>query len=177
MGGCGLAERLGSFAALLPQFADRSLRSENSCDSPALPRDHGKAGNKCAKTEGAIANRASLYKAIGRKTSNLKIRRAGLIVGSVIDPALIANPHIRAHALEGQLFRTALAGALRAKRIGSVVFTERDAYPEASARLYKSIGEVQRVIQALQRPVEGPWRAEQKLAAVAAWIALNQRCR
>src|SRR5204862_6017240 len=30
------------------------------------------------------------------------IRRAVLVIGSQIDPASIANPHIRAHALEGQ---------------------------------------------------------------------------
>ena len=30
---------------------------------------------------------------------------AALVVGSVIDPASVANPHIRAHASEGALFR------------------------------------------------------------------------
>src|SRR5580704_2663454 len=33
---------------------------------------------------------------------------AGLVVGSVVDPATLHNEHIRAHGLEGQLFRTAL---------------------------------------------------------------------
>src|SRR2546428_188068 len=42
------------------------------------------------------------------------IRAAALVVGSVIDPARIANDHIRAHALEGALFRTALATAASA---------------------------------------------------------------
>jgi hypothetical protein len=32
------------------------------------------------------------------------ITRASLVVGSQLDPATIANPHIRAHALEGRLF-------------------------------------------------------------------------
>jgi hypothetical protein len=57
-------------------------------------------------------------------------RRAALVVGSQLDPASIANPHIRAHALEGQLFRIALEQALHAHRIGTVVLTERDATPE-----------------------------------------------
>ena len=38
-----------------------------------------------------------------------RIMRAALVVGSQIDPAEIANPHIRAHALEGRLFRSAVA--------------------------------------------------------------------
>jgi hypothetical protein len=108
------------------------------------------------------------------RAKNLKVRGAGLVVGSRIDPASIANPHIRAHALEGQLFPTTLVDALRAKRVRSVVLTERDAYEEAAARLRKSIGEVRRVIQNLGRSVEGPWRAEQKLAALAAWLALSR---
>ena len=33
------------------------------------------------------------------------VRGVGLVVGSLIDPANIANDHIRIHALEGQLFR------------------------------------------------------------------------
>jgi hypothetical protein len=36
------------------------------------------------------------------------ITRASLVVGSQLDPASIANLHIRAHALEGRLFRSAL---------------------------------------------------------------------
>ena len=108
------------------------------------------------------------------RAKNLKVRGAGLVVGSQIDPESIANPHIRAHALEGQLFSTMLVDALRAKRVCSVVLTERDAYEEAAARLRKSIGEVRRVIQNLGQSVEGPWRAEQKLAALAAWLALSR---
>src|SRR5437870_8618975 len=48
-----------------------------------------------------------------------KVRRAALVVGSVIDPDSIANPHIRAHALEGRLFRTTLETALQSRRIQS----------------------------------------------------------
>jgi hypothetical protein len=42
--------------------------------------------------------------------------RIGIVVGSIIDPATIANPHIRAHAQEGQLFRTVVETA--AKKLG-----------------------------------------------------------
>jgi len=105
---------------------------------------------------------------------NLKAYGAGLVVGSQIDPSLIANPHIRAHALEGQLFRAALDDALRAHGIHTVVLIERDAYSEAAIKLRKSIGEMQRAVQNLGRSAERPWRAEQKLASLAAWVALNR---
>ena len=102
------------------------------------------------------------------------IRHAALFIGSQIDPSLIANPHIRAHALEGQLFRTALDAALRAHRIHTVLLTERDAFSKASAHLKKADSDVRRVTQNLGRSGEGPWRAEQKLAALAAWFALSR---
>src|SRR5438552_3041453 len=54
-------------------------------------------------------------------------RRAGLVVGSVIDPARIANDHIRAHALEGRLFRTVLERAVRSFRLPCAVIVERGA--------------------------------------------------
>jgi len=108
------------------------------------------------------------------RRKNLKVRQAGLVVGSQIDPALIANPHIRAHALEGALFRTVLMDALRAERVRVLVFNERDAYSEGAIQLKRSAAELHRQIENLGRLVDGPWRAEQKLAALAAWIALSQ---
>jgi hypothetical protein len=101
-----------------------------------------------------------------------KIHRAGFVVGSQIDPALIANPHIRAHALEGQLFRTALADALCAHRIQCVVLSEREAFTKAATLLKKSVAELQSVINEMKRTTRGPWRAERKLATIAAWFAL-----
>ena len=102
------------------------------------------------------------------------ITRASLVVGSQLDPATIANPHIRAHALEGQLFRSALEQALNGHGIRTAVLLEHDAYDKAATQLKKSSVDVQRAIQNLGRFTGGPWRAEQKLAALAAWVALCQ---
>src|SRR5881392_2857929 len=102
---------------------------------------------------------------------NFKIRRAALVVGSKIDPRSIANAHIRAHALEGQLFRSVLEESLQAHRIRTDVLIERDAYARAAARLKRSSDNVKRPIENLGRSTPAPagsWRAEQKLAAVAA---------
>jgi hypothetical protein len=94
-----------------------------------------------------------------------------LVIGSQIDPASIANPHIRAHALEGQLFRSALEQALNAHGIRTFTLLERDAFARAGAQLKKPCDDVRQTIQNLGRATEGPWRAEQKLAALGAWLA------
>jgi len=98
--------------------------------------------------------------------------RASLVVGSQRDPATIANPHIRAHALEGQLFRSALEQALNGHGIRTAILFERDAYTTAAAQLKKSSDDVRQTIQNFGRSTDGPWRAEQKLAALGAWLAL-----
>ena len=100
------------------------------------------------------------------------IRRAALVVGSQVDPDSIANAHIRAHAFEGQLFRSVLREALQACRIRTEILDERNAYAQAVAKLKDSNDNVQRMIRDFGRVAQGPWRAEQKLAALAAWLAL-----
>jgi hypothetical protein len=101
------------------------------------------------------------------------IHRAALVVGSVIEPESIANPHIRAHALEGRLFRTVLEDALRSRRIQCAICTERDVYPRASNLLGQSPVQIHRTIAELGRSASGPWRADQKVATVAAWTSLK----
>jgi hypothetical protein len=100
------------------------------------------------------------------------IRRAALVVGSQVDPDSIANSHIRAHAFEGQLFRSMLGEALQACRIRTEILVERNAYAQGAAKLKDSNDNVQRMIRDFGRVAQGPWRAEQKLAALAAWLAL-----
>src|SRR5262245_55278757 len=61
--------------------------------------------------------------------------RAVLVVGSVIDPASVGNPHIRAHASEGRLFRIVLQGALASRGIDSTVIVEKELADRAAAAL------------------------------------------
>src|SRR5215472_10818133 len=106
----------------------------------------------------------------------IRIRRATLVVGSQIDPAEIANPHIRAHALEGRLFRSVVEQTLHDYEICTEILVERDAYASVAARLKQSVDDVKRSMENLGRSAAanaGPWRAEQKLAAVAALFALR----
>jgi hypothetical protein len=102
----------------------------------------------------------------------LRCRGAGLVVGSVIDPANVGNPHIRAHASEGQLFRTVLEGALKPYGVSCDVSVEKTLAEKAAKRLKRSHAEITRTITALGKTLGGTWRAEEKAACVAAWMAL-----
>jgi hypothetical protein len=106
---------------------------------------------------------------------DLSVRGAALVVGSVVDPASLHNEHIRAHALEGQLFRTVLEDAFQAQGIPCTVLVEKTAYATAATSLCKSLAEAKRVAADLGELHDGPWRAEEKLAALASWMSLAAR--
>lgn len=106
------------------------------------------------------------------RAQRLGLRGAALVVGSVTDPASISNPHIRAHASEGALFRRVVVEAAARRGLRSVVLLERDVYEAAARALRRSARQVKAMVAELGNSVEGSWRAEEKTAAAAAWLAL-----
>jgi len=99
--------------------------------------------------------------------------RGGIVTGSLVDPATIRQPHIRAHAMEGRLFWTAVEDALRAHDLSCVVLGEKTAFETASQVIHLNEGNLKRTLATLGRRVDGPWRSEEKLAALAAWVAVS----
>ncbi|MGB8682216.1 MAG: hypothetical protein WCD12_04980 [Candidatus Binatus sp.] len=95
-----------------------------------------------------------------------------LVAGSATDPESIRNPHMRAHAREGQLFPQALAAAARTMAIPAVTLAESEVFAGAAARLGKSPAAIKLAVTELGRAVGKPWSAEEKAATAAAWITL-----
>jgi hypothetical protein len=185
----GFRVKSGSAVSIL---IDGSVRSPHLCESRVInlsdPRNpemrqpyHAAMGmletnaTKLKRRMQSVrqATEKSIVDLLKRCTDNgYAIRRAALVVGSVIDPDSIANPHIRAHALEGRLFRATLEAALQSRGIQCAIFIERDTYPTASNLLRQSRTQMQQTLAGLRRSVNGPWRADQKLAALAAWMSM-----
>jgi hypothetical protein len=106
-----------------------------------------------------------------------RLRAVGLVVGSEIDPDTITNPHIRAHALEGRLFRTMVEEAVRSCRLPCLVIAERNVYARAAEVFGTSEEALKRALARLGRSLGGQWRADEKTASLAAWLALAGRQR
>jgi len=121
----------------------------------------------CRATNRSVPGLIKAYRDAGRR-----LRSAGLVVGSDIDPAKITNPHIRAHALEGRLFRTVLEEAVRACSLPCTVIVEQNVYKRAAERLGRSEEDLKRAVALLGRSADGPWRADEKTASLAAWLGL-----
>jgi hypothetical protein len=168
--------------AQTPQALDRRIVELSDPDVPESRQPYHAAMGMLEQDAAKIRRRTKVVQRVAaRSVAELldrfravgsPIRGAGLVVGSQIDPASIANPHIRAHALDGALFRSVLTEALRARRLSCSVVTERDIFGKAATVLARPEGDLKRVVSSLGRALEGPWRAEEKLAALAAWMIL-----
>ncbi|HEY6061211.1 MAG TPA: hypothetical protein VIV10_11545 [Gemmatimonadales bacterium] len=111
------------------------------------------------------------------RADGVKLRGVGIVVGSVIDPAQIANPHIRAHAAEGALFRRVVDEAARRQRLGTLIVLEREVYATAARSTRRTAVAVRGIVAELGSSLDGPWRAEEKTAAAAAWLVLARGLR
>jgi hypothetical protein len=100
------------------------------------------------------------------------IRCAGIVGAGQRDPARVGNPHIRAHAAEGVLFREVLEAAARANGLPSVLFPERELYEIAGRELGLDGQQIKSRLADLGRAVGSPWRGDEKAAALAAWCSV-----
>ena len=132
------------------------------------------AGRELSKLVASVKRfgRSSVTGLIRDYQAGHNVRGAGVVVGSLIDPATIANDHIRIHALEGQLFRGVVEDAARRREVRCALWRERDLLGDAVKTLKRSEKELRDIVSALGRRVDGPWRAEQKAATLAAWLVL-----
>jgi len=174
-----------------PTSAPRVLdRRRIELSDPARPRTRQPyhAGFGTAQTSAAVITR--LVRTIERRAhrslkdllreyakAGVRPRAAGIVVGSLIDPARIGNPHIRAHALEGALFRRVAMDGLRAQRIGSMVVLEREVYRTAARAARVTERLMKGLVAELAGQVSGRWRGEEKTAAAAACLVLATRRR
>jgi hypothetical protein len=99
-------------------------------------------------------------------------RGSAVVAGSDVDPAKIANLHMRAHALEGRLYRNLVEEAMAAAGLSCSLLLERGLHAGAAERLGVTEDRLKRAIGELGKRHGGPWRAEQKAAAIAAWTVL-----
>jgi hypothetical protein len=137
-------------------------------DSQREVRKYARAIERVAK--------AALSKLVKEQQVNgMQVRGVGIIGAPDRDLARMGNPHIRAHAAEGILFRRVLDLAAEANGLKWRTFSDRQFEQIARAELGSSAATLKRKIDGLGRNLVPPWRADEKQAAMAAWLVLHHK--
>ena len=86
--------------------------------------------------------------------------------------AAILASHALIHTADGNHFREALAAACAAERLPCTRIPRRDLPGEAARALKRAPAELAAAVARLGRDVGAPWGADQKGAALVAWLLL-----
>jgi len=128
---------------------------------------------RAVEAVGEVASRELRRLCESLAASSHSLRGVGLVVGSLGDPMKLGNPHVRAHALEGQLFWRVLERAARELETPCAVVTEKEIWARAAESLRREPEALRAAVAELGRAVGRPWGADEKTAALAAWVALS----
>ena len=186
----GFRARTGRAIAVLlagPRGSPLAIkREEVALTRPALPATAqpfhvvmelpwGAAVAEARKTEAAIEGvaRSALEKLVREaRSAGLEVRGIGVVGSPDRDVSAIGNPHIRAHAAEGILFRRVLESAAAKSGLASLSLSETGLEARASSELGLSLAALRTRLVGLGQKLGRPWRADERAAATAAWLAL-----
>ena len=142
---------------------------------PVLEMESASAAEKATR-EALAAIKATTKQEIAALVQALQpLDGAALVVGSVIDPAKVSNPHIRTHASEGRLFRETIGAELERHGVPYRTMVERDGYAFVAQQLKSTEAQLRTEVDRHGKGVVKPWRADEKLAALGACWAARAR--
>jgi hypothetical protein len=102
------------------------------------------------------------------------VRSCAVVVGAFSGARFesILASHALAHAAEGRLYQSALLQGADSCGLDALAVQKRSIWEQGEAALGIARDELRHWIDQLRREVGPPWARDQKLAALAAWIAL-----
>jgi hypothetical protein len=133
-----------------------------------------RAVNRSEKAIERVASKALAKLIHELQTDGHKPVGVGVVGAPDRDLARIGNPHIRAHAAEGVLFRRVLGLGAESNGLKYRAFSDRDFDKDAAASLGTNYAEIRRSLDSLRQSVSPPWRTDEKQAAMAAWMVLHK---
>ena len=119
--------------------------------------------------------------AVGEILDSLKARghtvaACGLVLSSgrpLPELASILASHAIIHTADGEHFRDAIVLAVTHHRLPVTRIKEREIAVRAAAKLRMPVETLPSRLTAIGKPLGPPWTQDQKLAALAAWLALS----
>jgi hypothetical protein len=157
---------------------------EPSADLPAAVYHHAReldierAARLVAAVRAAAIRQASdeIARLIGEAAGcGARVRTSAVLVGAMQLPdrldAILAT-HARVHAAEGELYRDALVEGSEKHGLKTARMPERLVWEQAATTLGLGTEDLRRRVHELGRSLGPPWTQDEKLATLAAWLAL-----
>jgi len=154
----GGAQPYHAARALEPQAAERLLAQSRNA-SLRLARQALAATGEELRRRGQAAVACGLLQSSARPLPEL---------------AAVLASHALVHTAEGELFRDVLAAAGADLGLALIRVKEREVLERCGAALGLAAGDLHRRLDELGRALGPPWRQDEKLATLAAWLALRQ---
>ena len=129
-------------------------------------------GERNAAERAAVALERTLNEA---RDKGVDVRSCAVVVGVAReDPPLesILASHALVHAAEGRLYQSALLQSAESRGLDAMAVAKRSIWEQGEAALGVPRDDLRDWIDGLRRELGPPWAEDQKLAALAAWIAL-----
>lgn len=163
------------------ELADPSGRVRRNAYQAARGLEPAEAAALVDAAGRIAAGRAS--EALGRTVRDAAhegavVRSCAVVVGAFPPGARLESilaSHALAHAAEGRLYQRALLQGAESCGLDAVAIPKRSIWEQGESALGVAQDELRRWIDRLRRELGSPWAEDQKLAALAAWIALARR--
>lgn len=130
---------------------------------------------RCSDSARALAQKAFRTAIDDLRRSGYRAAACGIIMGSGRPSTSLESTlssHAMIHAAEGELFREALRNASEHFHVPVTGIKERELHARGVEALRLPADELQRQLTELGKPVGRPWRQDEKLATLIAWLLL-----
>jgi hypothetical protein len=154
------------------ELADPSGRVRKNVYQASRGLDPAEAAPRVEAAERIAAEQATA--ALEAIALDHKARACGVVTGAFEGAPLesILASHALAHAAEGQLYQQALLHGAESLGLEALAITKRSIWEQGESALGIGGDELKIRLDDLREELGAPWAEDQKLAALAAWIAL-----
>ena len=133
---------------------------------------------RCARQSRLLARRALRDLINNLRAKGHSLACCGVVLGSGRPlPALAATlrSHAMIHTAEGVLFREVLVRAAGDCELAVTGVSERDLYSRGATDLRLPANQLRRRLAGMGKTIGPPWRQDEKLSALVAWLAMLAR--
>jgi hypothetical protein len=162
------------------EIADPGIRGSKQPYHAAEPLEFPDAEayiERCVDSTRRLAREAVQAAMDGLRDRRWEPAGCGITLGSGRTlPALeaILKSHALIHTAEGVFFRNALVEASEHCGLRVLGVKEKELFERGAAQFRMSVGELERRVQEMGKPLGAPWTQDQKYAALVAWMAMGK---